>query len=244
MPLFYCCTARTPFAGKLAFNPFAFSLERGTFFPLAALQLVKTGANSIPDSAMTDATQPAAPTDEQLMLAFSHGDSTAFDELFLRYRQPIFAFFRRRTSDLPRADELSQETFIALLRASSRYKPRALFRTYLFAIAFRILRSDRRKSAFRSFFFGSNANIHLIGSAGKNNDEILWLRQALGRLDATDREILLLREFEQLTYLEIADILKLPLNTVRSRLFRARLALREHLEPSSAANSVPLGELS
>ena len=178
------------------------------------------------------------------MLAFSHGSTVAFDELFLRYRQPIFAFFRRRTSDLSRSEELSQETFIALLRAASRYQPRALFRTYLFAIAFRILRSDRRKSAFRSFFLGSNANIHLVSSADKNNDEILWIRQALARLDATDREILLLREFEQLSYLEIADLLKLPVNTVRSRLFRARLALREHLEPAPATDSVPLGELS
>lgn len=192
---------------------------------------------------MTDTPQPAQP-DEQLMLAFSHGDVSAFDELFLRYRQPIFAFFRRRSSDLSRAEELTQETFLALIRAAIRYKPRALFRTYLFAIAFKILRVDRRKIAFRSFFFGSNVDGDLSAIASSNNDEVLWLRQALARLDATDREILLLREFEQLSYLEIADLLKLPLNTVRSRLFRARLSLREHLEPATAANSVPLGELS
>jgi RNA polymerase sigma-70 factor (ECF subfamily) len=48
-----------------------------------------------------------------------------------------------------------------------------------------------------------------------------------------DREILLLREFEQLSYAEIADLLQLPLNTVRSRLFRARTALRNLLEPSA-----------
>lgn len=193
---------------------------------------------------MTDATQPAGKTDEHLMLTFSHGETAAFEELFLRYRQPIFAFFRRRTFDLPRAEELTQETFIAILRAAPRYQPRALFRTYLYAIAFKILRADRRKSAFRSFFFGSHADIHNVSGVGGNNDEIIWIRQALGRLDATDREILLLREFEKLTYLEIADLLKLPLNTVRSRLFRARLSLREHLEPSLAENSVPLGELS
>jgi RNA polymerase sigma-70 factor (ECF subfamily) len=49
-----------------------------------------------------------------------------------------------------------------------------------------------------------------------------------------DREILLLREFEQLSYAEIADLLQLPLNTVRSRLFRARTALRNLLEPNAA----------
>jgi RNA polymerase sigma-70 factor (ECF subfamily) len=52
----------------------------------------------------------------------------------------------------------------------------------------------------------------------------------VAQLDATDREILLLREFEQMSYAEIADLLHLPLNTVRSRLFRARTALRQLLE--------------
>lgn len=179
------------------------------------------------------------------MLAFSHGDSAAFDQLFVRYRQSIFAFFCRRTADLPRAEELMQETFVALLRAASRYEPRALFRTYLFSIAFKIFRADRRKTAFRSFFFGSNAKSDFVASGTVNADEILWLRQALSRLDSIDREILLLREFEQFSYLEIAKLLKLPLNTVRSRLFRARLSLRDRLEPSpSAPESVPLGELS
>ena len=178
------------------------------------------------------------------MLAFSHGDASAFDELFVRYHQRIFAFLRRRTTDQARAEELTQETFLALIRGAFRYQPRALFRTYLYAIALKILRGDRRKIAFRSFFAGSNEKTELASDSPKDSDEVLWLRQALSRLDSTDREILLLREFEQLTYLEIADLLKLPLNTVRSRLFRARLALREHLEPNAVPTRVPLGELS
>jgi RNA polymerase sigma-70 factor (ECF subfamily) len=68
----------------------------------------------------------------------------------------------------------------------------------------------------------------------------LWVRRAVERLDSIDREILLLREFEQLSYAEIADLLELPANTVRSRLFRARTALRCPLEPSaSAAKDTP-----
>jgi RNA polymerase sigma-70 factor (ECF subfamily) len=55
------------------------------------------------------------------------------------------------------------------------------------------------------------------------------MREALTNLDAMDREILLLREFEQLSYAEIAELLNLPVNTVRSRLFRARTALRDLL---------------
>jgi RNA polymerase sigma-70 factor, ECF subfamily len=182
-------------------------------------------------------------TDEQLMLAFSHGDTAAFDELFLRHHQRIFAFLRRRTADQARAEELTQETFLALIRSAFRYRPRALFRTYLYAIAFKILRDDRRKAAFRSFFTGANEKTESAPDVLTDSDEVLWLRQALARLDPTDREILLLREFEQLSYLEIADLLNLPLNTVRSRLFRARMALRKRLETGAVPARVPLGEL-
>ncbi|HJZ65707.1 MAG TPA: sigma-70 family RNA polymerase sigma factor [Candidatus Acidoferrum sp.] len=193
---------------------------------------------------MSDSAELPSQTDEQLMLSFSKGVSVAFDQLFLRYKQPIFGFFRRRISDLPLAEELTQETFVALFRAASRYQPQAPFRTYLFAIAFKILCADRRKQTFRAFFFASPASVGNAATAGQNCDEILWLRQALNRLETTDREILLLREFEQLSYSEIADLLKLPLNTVRSRLFRARLALRKHLDPIPAKDAVALGELS
>jgi RNA polymerase sigma-70 factor (ECF subfamily) len=62
-------------------------------------------------------------------------------------------------------------------------------------------------------------------------DAVLWVRHAIERLDETDREILMLREYEELSYHEIADLRKLPLNTVRSRLFRARMALKAALVP-------------
>jgi RNA polymerase sigma factor (sigma-70 family) len=68
-------------------------------------------------------------------------------------------------------------------------------------------------------------------------DADLWLRDAVNRLERMDREILLLREFEQLSYAEIAELLKLPLNTVRSRLYRARTALRELLGAPAPASS-------
>jgi DNA-directed RNA polymerase specialized sigma24 family protein len=61
----------------------------------------------------------------------------------------------------------------------------------------------------------------------------LWVREALAQLDEEHREVLLLREYEQLSYAEIAALLALPVNTVRSRLFRARMALKELLVPQS-----------
>ena len=74
---------------------------------------------------------------------------------------------------------------------------------------------------------------------GETSEEVLT-REALQQLGGMDREILLLREFEQLSYAEIAELLDLPVNTVRSRLFRARAALRKLLEarPPSGDNQM------
>jgi RNA polymerase sigma-70 factor, ECF subfamily len=181
-------------------------------------------------SPSSEAAASSSPTDEQLMLAFCEGSSDAFSELFRRYKQPIYGFFRRRLTDPHHAEELTQEAFVVLLRSASRYQPRALFRTYLYAISFQILRAHRRKAIFRATFFAQPG--HTPDPAKQDATESnLWVRRAVEKLEPTDREILLLREFEQLSYSEIADLLQLPLNTVRSRLFRARTALRDLLLP-------------
>jgi RNA polymerase sigma-70 factor (ECF subfamily) len=167
-------------------------------------------------------------SDEQLMSAFSRGSKDALGELFSRYNQPLFGFFRRRLADPSHAEELTQETFLAVLRASSRYEPRSLFRTYLYAIAFTILRAHRRKAAFRATFFSAVPGDR--EPALQNTiDTDVSMRDAVNKLERMDREILLLREYEQLSYAEIAELLRLPVNTVRSRLFRARIALRDLL---------------
>jgi RNA polymerase sigma-70 factor (ECF subfamily) len=168
-------------------------------------------------------------SDEKLMLAFVQGSADAFTELFRRYYAPIEGFFRRRVANPARAEELTQETFLALVRAAKRYEPRALFRTYLYAIALKILRAHRRKTVFRAAFFSRSKAILDTGKRDATETG-LWVRHAVSQLEATDREILLLREFEQLSYAEIALVLHLPINTVRSRLFRARTVLRQLLE--------------
>jgi RNA polymerase sigma-70 factor (ECF subfamily) len=71
----------------------------------------------------------------------------------------------------------------------------------------------------------------LEGNAAENNDAGIWVRNALGHLEQSEREILMLREYEQLSYGEIAAVLRMPVNTVRSRLFRARAALKNQLLP-------------
>src|ERR1700678_479529 len=74
-------------------------------------------------------------TDEQLILAFQTGSRESFAELFERYREPVYRFFRRRIDHAARAEELAQECFLAVLRNGARYEPRSTFRSYLYGVA-------------------------------------------------------------------------------------------------------------
>jgi RNA polymerase sigma-70 factor, ECF subfamily len=170
-------------------------------------------------------------SDEVLMLAFQRGSREAFDELYTRYRSPLCGFFRRRLSSEARAEDLAQETFLVLIRNADRYEPRALVRTYLYAIALKLLLSERRKWSQDGPPVDSVIEPAAHGSAERD----LWVREGLQKLDDMEREILMLREYDQLSYAEIAEVLHVPLNTVRSRLFRARMALREYLTPGATA---------
>jgi len=166
-------------------------------------------------------------TDDQLVIEFRQGSRDAFRELFDRYREPVYGFFRRRLDNPARAEELAQECFLALLRNAKRYEPRATFRSYLYGIALNMLFAERRKSGREVANDGKMSD----PPVNENQDATVWVRQALERLETNDREILMLREYEQLSYAEIAGLLRLPVNTVRSRLFRARMALKEQLAP-------------
>jgi RNA polymerase sigma-70 factor (ECF subfamily) len=177
-------------------------------------------------------------SDEQLMVAFRRGSADAFTELFSRYKQPLFGFFRRRVSDPTHAEELTQDTFVAILNASERYEQTALFRTYLYAIGLKILYAYRRKAAFRAMFHGSASEHHEPAAHDSLATETL-VRDGLSKLQPRDREILMLREFEQLSYAEIAELLKLPINTVRTRLFRARMTLRDLLAAPAPKLATP-----
>jgi len=165
--------------------------------------------------------------DEELMLAFQKGSTESFAELFLRYRDPLFGFFRRRLSNPNRAEELTQECFLAVLQGAERWEPRATFRTYLYAIALKLTAAEYRRSQREPLQSGDASEI------GRTNatEADLGVRRAIAALDAEHREVVLLREFEGFSYEEISATLRIPVNTVRSRLFRARMSLKELLDP-------------
>jgi RNA polymerase sigma-70 factor, ECF subfamily len=166
-------------------------------------------------------------SDEALMLEFQQGSRGAFEELYARYNGPMNGFFRRRLDSPQRAEDLAQETFLAVIRGVARYEPRALVRTYFYGIALKLLAAERRKQRLLALPDDPASETSAPGTQEIGH----WVREAVAKLDESEREILMLREYEQLSYAEIADLLRLRLNTVRSRLFRARMALKNHLDP-------------
>ena len=164
-------------------------------------------------------------SDEQLMAEVGAGSREAFDELFARHRDAVWRFFARRLPNPGRAEELVQDVFLAILQNKSRYEPRAPFRAYLFGIAWNTLLAEkRRRVRVREDPIAAD-----VADSRGGPDESLWVRRALAGLPDEQRELVMLREYEGLTYEEIAALLRVPLNTVRSRLFRARMELRDVL---------------
>ena len=163
------------------------------------------------------------------MLEFKGGSKEAFEELFSRYKNSIYGYFRRRLNHSARAEELAQETFVIIIRGAERYETTARFRTYIFGIALKQLWSERRRELREAKAAEDPAEPALSPDPTTG----LWIRDALSRMDADHREVLMLREYEQLSYEDIAELLAIPLNTVRSRLFRARSEVRILLDEQS-----------
>ena len=160
------------------------------------------------------------------MVACRGGSEEAFADLFSRFRPAVWGFFRRRVWDAARAEDLTQETFVALLKGARRYEVKAPFKSFLFGIAYNLLSEERR----RARHSGSADELPGLAANTPDLDVVVQVRQAMALLDPIDRDVLLLREFETLSYAEIAATLDVPVNTVRSRLFRARMAVREKLQ--------------
>jgi RNA polymerase sigma-70 factor (ECF subfamily) len=102
-----------------------------------------------------------------------------------------------------------------------------MFRSYLFGVAYNVLQANRRKHANDAV---ERLDADPPAGHAADRDAVIWIREALATLDESDREMLLLREYDDLSYQEIADVRGIPLNTVRSQLFRARMALKAALD--------------
>jgi len=160
------------------------------------------------------------------MQAFKRGEGPAFRELFDRYKNPIYGFVKRRVDDPGRAEEITQDIFMALVQSRDGYEVRSSFRTYLYRIAMNRVASEHRKNKEES----DPPDV----AASSELSVVQQVRDALEKIEPEQKQVVMLREYEGLSYQEIAEVLKVPVGTVRSKLFRAKLALRELLAPALA----------
>lgn len=173
--------------------------------------------------------------DEQCAALAQEGEGKAFAALVGRYQDRIYRFLLRLTRQPDDALELTQEAFLRAHQALDRWRPEAPFRTWLFRIA-RNCAFDRLRRERLVEFVALEDDVEIPDSSAgpeailETAQRLRQLEAALSALPAAHREILLLREIEQMSYDEIALVLGLNAGTVKSRIARARGALLERIE--------------
>jgi RNA polymerase sigma-70 factor (ECF subfamily) len=196
------------------------------------------------------------PGDLELVRAAGHGDQVAFHQLVDRHAQDLFRLALSLTPTRADAEDLCQETFAGAFTGLQRFNGQSSVRTWLTSILMRQAakawnrnRNNRKMisldAPMRGFetdgSSGDTASVSSSVASGQTSqsehlavDRRIDLEQVLGRLDPPHRQILLLREMQQMSYEEIATSLGVPRGTVESRLHRARAELKRHLKDYSA----------
>jgi RNA polymerase sigma-70 factor (ECF subfamily) len=177
-------------------------------------------------------------TDIELLQKWRAGDATAGQALFERHFDSIYGFFETKCE--AEADELTQATFLACLRAREQFRQESSFRTYLFTIArnelYRVLRGRQRDGARLDFQLSSIADlVSTPGTRIARNQEHKRLLEALRRLPVEQQTLLELHYWEEMDIAELAEVFESPAVTIRTRLHRARKALRELMEGMAPA---------
>ena len=188
-------------------------------------------------------------SDEELLAAFQQGDAGAFERLLRRHRGPLFTFLLRMLGDKARAEDLTQETFLRLIKGAGAWRESARFKTWLYTIARNLCVDAGRRDKFRR---AESLDAQGPGTDGEGDGPPLVeqlagdaaapdrsagnarlrpvLLHALASLPHEQREVFVLREQAGLPFREIAAMLELNENTVKSRMRYALEGLRKQLE--------------
>lgn len=174
------------------------------------------------------------PTEAALVRQVCDGDASAFRGLVDRYAARLFAVAASLVGSAADAEDLVQETFTGAFRGLPNFEGRSSLGTWLTGILMRQAAVHRRRTGKRQAQLEPLV-AHLVASEGASSatgaaDARLDVTAAVQALGPDHRDVILLREFEGLSYDEIAQTLGIPRGTVESRLFRARRELQERLK--------------
>ncbi len=173
------------------------------------------------------------PSDRALLDRWRTGDADAGKALFERHFDSIFGFFETKCSR--DADDLVQSTFLALLKARDQFRGESSFRTYLFTIArnelYHLLRTRQRKDSKLDFELSSIAELVTTpGTKLARNQDHQRMVEAMQRMAVDQQMLLELHYWEDMDIAALGEVFDAPAATIRTRLHRARKALRGLLE--------------
>jgi RNA polymerase sigma-70 factor (ECF subfamily) len=184
-------------------------------------------------------------TDEELVELYRKGSRDAFEELFARHHRKVVQFAYRMTGDHAKAEEAAQETFLRIARAAFTWQPKAKFSTWMYTVARRttlnFLRDEKDDKDKVQLPPGEENDdgspaLQLRGPAALNPEEMAWSAEiqerfvaALQRLPEGYRSAFVLNRGDGLSYEEVASVLGVTVQAVKSRIFRAREMLMESL---------------
>ena len=183
-------------------------------------------------------------SDEELMTRCRNGDMSAFELLVIRYKDLIINYIHRSISDYHRAEDLTQETFIRVLKSASSYEPKCQFKNWIYLIATNLCRNEvrnrrRRNTAFLDDLVPEGEDVnhsyimrdvsHLPDELYEKKERQLMIQQTLNLLPENQRIALNLVTYQDLRYDEIAEIMDCSVSAVKSLIHRARQNMKKLL---------------
>ena len=175
-------------------------------------------------------------SDQELIARCQGGDRQAFEPLFVRYRNAAYHFALGLVGSPDEAMDVTQEAFVRAYQAIGRFRPGAPFEPWFYRILRNLcLNALRRRKTWQTVTWDAVGEIRGDGAESasaaverREIQELVWI--ALSELPPEQREIIVLKDFQDRSYKEIAGILDCPVGTVMSRLYYARQALKAKLD--------------
>jgi RNA polymerase sigma-70 factor (ECF subfamily) len=181
-------------------------------------------------------------SDEELILLFQNGNELAYNEIVIRYKDRLTNYVYRFLGNYDDCEDIVQDTFIKVYTSKHMYKEIAKFSTWIYTIAINLAKTKAIKNqkyntfSISDIYSEDNKDYDIPDNAftpdSDANDKFLnmHIQKALNQINESYRELVILRDIEDLSYEEIVEITGLPMGTVKSRINRGREKLQELLK--------------
>lgn len=180
-------------------------------------------------------------TDRQLLQGFVDGRSDMMAQLVRRYRQPLFGFLYRLTGDRGGSADLFQDTFLRVLGHAESFDGRSRVRTWIFAIALNLCRSQWRRKTLPQVSLAAAGQVGENPDIRRDIDRVILnhrIEAALAELPPQQREVVVLTLYEEMSYPEISRMVGRPLGTVKSQMRLALAKLRPALKDLAESENI------